>query len=279
MIFVSLIAFVGVLFAARAAGHGRSRGHVEKRRMKAIVVAVLLTAVPAAALGAEVTVLSAGAVEPGLRAFAELVKRETGHDLEIQVNTGPQIGERLARGEVYDILISPTAVIGQAAKDGKVATDTMVPVGRVGAGIVVRAAAPLPDVGTVEAFTRTLLSADSVVYNTASTGIYLDNLFAKIGILDELKPKATRYADGASVMKHVINGEGREIGFGAITEIKMYESQGLRYVGPLPADMQNYTQYEAVMMASATAQDAARGVLRLLATPAGRAALVSGGVE
>ncbi len=247
--------------------------------MTAIVVAVLLTVAPTVALGAEVTVLSAGAVESGLRAFAQLVKRETGHDLTIQFDTGPQIAERLARGEVYDILISPAAMIGQAAKDHKVATDTLVPIGRVGAGVVVRAAAPLPDIGTVEALKRALLSADSVVYNTASTGIYLDNLFAKIGILDEVKRKATRYADGASVMKHIINGDRNEIGFGAITEIRMYESQGLRYVGPLPADVQNYTSYEAALMTSATAQDAARAVLRLLATPAGRAALVSGGVE
>lgn len=247
--------------------------------MKAVVATLFLAAVSAAGQGAEVAVLSAGAVEPGLRAFAELARRETGHDLKIQFNTGPQIADRLGRGEVYDILISPAGVIGQAAKDGRIATDTMTPVGRVGAGIVVRAAQPLPDVGTVEAFTTALLSADSVVYNTASTGLYLDTLFAKLGILDTLKRKSTRYADGASVLKHVTDGTGNEIGFGAITEIRMHESQGLRFAGPLPADVQNYTTYQAAMMAGATARDPARAVLRLLATPAGRAALMSGGVE
>ncbi|MCG2802267.1 MAG: hypothetical protein L6311_09240, partial [Cellulomonas sp.] len=73
---------------------------------------------------------------------------------------------------------------------------------------------------------------------------------------------------GAAVLEHVIKGKGNEIGFGAITEIKLYEAKGLKFVGPLPAEIQNYTSYEAVMMTGATSVDAARAVLRYLATPA-----------
>ena len=247
--------------------------------MKNILAAMLVMGVSTTGLAAEIKVLSAGAIEPGLHAFAQLVKRETGHDLKIQFNTAPQIAKRLAAGEVYDILISPPAAIEQAVKDGKVVADSRVPVGRVGGGIIVRTAAAAPNVATVDAFKRALLDADSVVYNTASTGLYLDKLFGNMGILEQLKPKSARYADGASVMEHIIKGKGNEIGFGAITEIKMYETKGLKLVGPLPAEVQNYTSYEAALMTGATAADAARVVLRQLATPAGKAAFVSGGVE
>jgi molybdate transport system substrate-binding protein len=233
----------------------------------------------AAALAAEVRVLSAGAVEPGLAAFAQLVKRESGHDLRIQYNTAPQIAQRLAAGESYDLLIAPPAAIAQAAKDGKLAADPVVPVGRVGAGVVVRAAAAAPNVGSVDALKQALLAADSVVYNTASTGLYLDKLFAQFGILDAIKAKTTRYPTGAAVMEHVIAGKGNEIGFGAITEIRQFEPKGLKYLGPLPAEVQNYTSYEAVRMSAASAPAAANDVLKLLATPAGKAAFVSGGVE
>ncbi len=233
----------------------------------------------AAGLAAEVKVLSAGAVEPGLRAFAEQVRRESGHELKIQLNTAPQIAKRLAAGEVYDILISPPGVIEQAVKDGKAVAASRVPVGRVGAGIVMRAAASAPDVTTVDALKQALLAADSVVYNTASTGLYLDKLFEKMGILDRLKPKCTRFADGASVMEQVIKGSGNEIGFGAITEIKMYESKGLKLIGPLPAEVQNYTAYEAALMSGAVSVDAAKAVLRQLATPAAKATFVALGVE
>ena len=152
--------------------------------------------------------------------------------------------------------------------------------GRVGAGIIVRAGAALPDVATVEGLKRALLAADSVVYNTASTGIYLDKLFAKMGIAEALRAKTTRYPTGAAVMEHVIKGKGNEIGFGAMTpEIRIYETKRNRLAGPLPAEIQNYTSYEAALMAGATAAEAARAVLRHLATPAAKAAFTSGGVE
>ncbi len=233
----------------------------------------------AVSLAADIRVLSAGSVEPGLHAFAEQVKRDLGHDLRIQFNTAPQIAKRLAAGEGYDILIAPPAAIEQAIKDGKAVAGTRVPVGRVGAGIIVRSSAAVPDVATVEALKQALLGADSVVYNTASTGLYLDRLFGELGILDQLKPKTTRYPNGAPVMEHVINGKGNEIGFGAITEISMYEPKGLKLAGPLPAEVQNYTSYDAVVMTGAASLEAARAVLRELATPAAKALFVAKGVE
>jgi molybdate transport system substrate-binding protein len=264
----------------------RNRTHEFKRIntqgaiVKLIFRAILIMMTGAGMANAEeVRVLSAGAVEPGLHAFAALAKRETGHDLKIQFNTGPQIAKRLAANEVYDILISPPPAMELAIKEGKVVADTRVPVGRVGAGIIVRSGVKAPNVASVDALKQALLAADSVVYNSASTGIYLDKLFGGWGILEQLKPKSTRYADGASVMEHVIKGKGNEIGFGAITEINEYVPKGLQLIGPLPAEIQNYTSYEATVMTGASADAAARAVLKLLATPAGKAAFVSGGVE
>jgi molybdate transport system substrate-binding protein len=228
---------------------------------------------------AEVKVLSGGAVEPGLHAFSDLVKRNLGHDLKIQFNTTPQIVKRLAAGEVYDIVVVPPAVLEQATKDGKVVAGSKTPVGRVGVGIIVRNGAKAPNVASKDALKQALLAADSVVYNSASSGLYLDKLFAEMGILEQLKPKTTRYPDGAAVMEHVIHGKGNEIGLGAITEIKLYTTKGLQLVGPLPAEVQNYTAYEAGLMNGAPAADAAKAVLHELATPAAKAAFSGAGVE
>lgn len=248
--------------------------------MKRIVVAVLsFGSLCAVSLAADVKVLSGGAVEPGVHAFAEQVKRDLGHELKIIFNTTPQITKRLAAGEVHDIVILPPAAIEQAVKDGKVIAETRVPVGRVGAGIIVRSSAVAPSVATVDALKQALLDADSVVYNTASSGIYLDKLFAKMGVLDPIKPKTTRYPNAGSVMEHVIKGRGNEIGFGPITEIRMYESKGLKLVGPLPAEVQNYTSYDAAVMTGAASDAAARAVLRLLATPAAKAIFAGKGIE
>lgn len=243
-----------------------------------LTVVMLLGMAPLAG-AAEVKVLSGGAVEPGLHAFADLVKRNLGHELKIQFNTTPQIIKRLAAGEVYDIVIVPPAVVEQGTKDGKLVAGSKTPVGRVGVGIIVRNGVKTPNVATQDALKQALLAADSVVYNSASSGLYLDKLFGNMGILEQLKPKTTRYPDGASVMEHVIHGKGNEIGLGAITEIKLYTSKGLQFVGPLPADVQNYTSYEAALMNGAPGAAAAQAVLKELATPAGKTAFANAGVE
>jgi molybdate transport system substrate-binding protein len=254
------------------------RSIIEEDIMKSIIIAAFCLAAGVAS-AAEIRVISGGAVEPGLEAFARLVRRELGHELRILYNTAPQIAKRISSGEGYDILISPPAMIEQAIREGKVFADTRVPLGRVGAGIIIRTGAAAPTVATVDALKRALLDADSVVYNTASTGIYLDQLFAKMGIAEALKTKTTRYPTGAAVMEHVIKGTGNEIGFGAMTEIRLYEAKGLTLVGPLPAEIQNYTRYEAALMTGATAAEAARAALLLLVTPAAKAAFTAGGVE
>jgi molybdate transport system substrate-binding protein len=246
--------------------------------MKSIII-VAFCMLAGAASAAEIKVISGGAVEPGLEAFAQLVRRDLGHDLRILYNTAPQIAKRLSEGEVYDILISPPATIETAGGEGRVVPETRVKVGRVGAGIIVRTGAPAPDVATVEALKQALLDTDSVVYNTASTGIYLDKLFTTLSITETLKAKTTRYPTGAAVMEHVLKGKGKEIGFGAMTEIRLYEPKGIRLVGPLPSAVQNYTSYEAVLMTGAKAAEAARAVLRHLATPAAKAAFIANGVE
>ena len=244
-----------------------------------LVTLAIMPALCGASLAAELRVLSAGAVEPGLQSFAQIVKREAGNDLKLQFNTTPQIVQRLAASEAFDIVIAPPDTIAQAAKEGKVAADTRIAVGRVGAGVVVRTGASAPEVASVDALKRSLLAADSIVYNTASSGIYLDKLFEKMGILEQLKPKTTRYPSGSEVMAHISKGKGNEIGFGAITEIKAYEPKGVRLVGPLPAEVQNYTSYEAAMMTAAASPDAAKAVLKQISTPAGKAAFASNGVE
>src|ERR1700730_4606831 len=151
-----------------------SSAHEQTDMKRFLVTLLIMPGLSAASFAAEIKILSAGAVETGLQAFAPLVKRETGHDLKTQFNTTPQIAQRIAAGEAFDIVIAPPDTIARAAKDGKVVAETQVPVGRVGGGIVVRSGASAPDIATVDALKRALLAADSVGYNTASSGIYLD---------------------------------------------------------------------------------------------------------
>jgi molybdate transport system substrate-binding protein len=247
------------------------------RFVLASFAAVLLSGAPAFA--AEIKVFSAGAVEPGLVRAIEAFKHASGNSVKVEFNTAPQLAKRLAAGDVADVLIAPPAALDQQVKDGKVAADGRIVVGKVGAGVVVRKELPNPDIATTAAFKQSVLGADSLVYNTASTGLYLEKLFERLGIADAVKAKTTRYPNGERVMEHLIDGKGNEIGFGAITEIKLFESKGLKLAGPLPADVQNYTTYGAALMTGAPSPAAAKAFLVFLGSAEAKQAFAAAGIE
>ncbi len=235
-------------------------------------------AAPVAAV-VRVTVLSAGAVEEGVLRLARQYKQDARHEVSPQFGTGPEIEKRLSSGEAVDVVIAPAAVVERALKSGAVVAGTEKPVARVGVGITVRRGAAAPDVSTVDALKAALLRADSVVYNQASTGQYLETLFARMGILDRLKPVTTRYGNAAQVFEHVIAGKGNEIGFGPITEIKSFEPKGAVLVGALPDEIQNYTTYVAVVSTRAAAPDLARAFIGYLTAAAARPVFLATGAQ
>ncbi len=199
----------------------------------------------------DASVLSAGAVEPGLRAALAAYQKESGKQIAVTFNTAPQIRERVeTKGETFDVVIVPPAVMGAFAQAGRVEADR-VTLGRVGQGIAVRPGAPVPDLSSVEAMKRALLDAESVVFNRATGGQYIESMLRKIGAYDQIEHKTTRYASAAQVMDHLLKGKGREIGFAPMTEIMLYKDKGLRFVGPLPPEVQQYNTYVASPMRGA----------------------------
>ncbi|MEO8807166.1 MAG: substrate-binding domain-containing protein [Burkholderiaceae bacterium] len=178
------------------------------------------------------------------------------------------------------MLIAPPAVLDELEKASKISADRAqrVLIGRVGLGVAVRPGAAPPDISNADAVKRAVLEADSLVFNRASTGLYFEALLKKMGLDAQALPKSTRYPDGASVMEHVLHGQGREIGFGAITEIVLLRSKGLQLVGPLPAELQNFTAYAATTMTAQPAGEA-RALLQHLASPAMKAAFAAAGID
>jgi molybdate transport system substrate-binding protein len=248
--------------------------------MKLIIVAAVMAAAfgGVGAAAAELKVLSGGAVEPGLVRIVDAFRRASGTEVNIQFNTAPQIAKKLADGATADVVIAPSGLLEGQLKAGTVLAEHIV-VGRVGAGVFVRAGATPPDISSDAALKQALLAADSVVYNTASSGQYIAKMIEKLGIADQVKAKTTRYDDGAAVVDHVAKGKDNEIGFAPIPEIKLGESKGVKLVGELPADIQNYTTYAAAEHTGAAAKDTAKAFLAYLATPEAKQTFKDAGIE
>lgn len=227
----------------------------------------------------ELRVLSAGAMQPGLIAIAPEFRRQSGHELKVTYAIASELRRRIGGGEIADVVLAPVAAIAELENGGRVAAEGQVAVGRVGAGVVARNGAPMPGIVSAEALKRSLLDAESVVYNRASSGVYIETMLKKIGIYERIRDKLIRYDDGTAVMHHLMRGTGREFGFGGITDILMYRDQGLRLVGPLPEEIQNYTAYTAALITASPHPHAAQALLQFLASSPGKALFSINGIN
>lgn len=227
---------------------------------------------------ADLTVLSGGAVRPGLTAASAAYEAKSGTTVRLTFNSTPQIKKRLAMGEVFDVVIAPPGAMAGFVTDGRIETEG-VTIGRVGTGIVVRRGTPVPIVSTSDDVERAVLAAESVVFNRASSGQYIEELLIGMGIWPEIEPKTTRYARSDEVMNHLLAGSGNEIGFGPITRILAYKEDGLVLVGPLPPDIQKLRAYQAAPMAASGQKDQAEAFIRFLVGPEGRPLFAAAGID
>lgn len=242
-------------------------------------VALVFFAGVTTASAAEIKVLGANPLQEGLARIAEQFKRDTGHDVKVQIATTGELNKVLAAGgEGADILIGTAAMADQAAKEGKIA-GTKTSVARVGIGIIVRRGAPVPNVATADAIKQAALAADGVVYNTAGSGQNVQRMFDRMGISEQIKGKSARPGNAAQTMDRMMQGKGAEIGFGLLSEIKPYEEKGIQLVGRLPEDLQAYTNYEAVVFAGSKSIDASKDFIRFLMTPAAKQMFAATGVD
>jgi molybdate transport system substrate-binding protein len=227
------------------------------------------------ALATEINVLSGAAVEPGLVVAADLFRKQTGHNVKITFATTPEIRRLVGAGATPDVVIAPHAALDELAKSGTIDGAGRVSVGRVGVGVVIRDGAPKPDVSTTDALKRAVLDADAVIYNRASSGLYVEGLLQRLGLAEHIQAKTKRYT-GTDMIEPLAKGKGKEIGFMPVAQILNCRGGGLQLVGPLPADIQNYTRY-----AAAPAPKSAGGLafVLFLGTSEAKGIFVSAGVE
>ncbi len=238
-------------------------------QLSSTVLAIAVTfAMPQIAKAAEIEVISGGAFKQVLNALVQQYQMDSGNTVKVTYRTVGQHLKLLKDGEEgFDVAILTPEVIGGLAADGKVVAGSRVDLAKTGVGVVVKEGAPRPDIGTVEAFKRTLLAAKSVAYIDpkagGSSGIYVGGLLERLGIADAVNAKAV-LVQGGAVASHVVDGEA-EIGIHQISEILAVK--GALLVGPLPAEIQNFTVYSAGVSVAAKYSAAANEFVNFLTGP------------
>jgi molybdate transport system substrate-binding protein len=217
---------------------------------------------------AEIKVLSTQATEQSYRELVPQFEKATGHKVTTIFTGTLDADKRLAAGERYDLLIMSGPSIAQHLMDGKLVAGSRVDLAKSGVAVAVPPGAPKPDIRTTEAVKRALLSAKSIGYSTGPSGNYVLQLFERLGIADQVKPKLKQTATGVFVGSILASREV-EIGFQQVSELSQYP--GIDYVGPLPEDIQEYTVFSSGILAGAEEAEAARALVRFLKSPEGAA--------
>jgi molybdate transport system substrate-binding protein len=241
--------------------------------LKAAAIALAMMLTPVAAQAAEVTFLCSNAMKTVMEELAPRFEKATGHKLAVSYGSTNPLKARIEKGEVFDLTILGDDAIDDLIKRGKLDAATRAVVARSILGVAFREGAPKPDISTTEAFKRTLLNAKSIGYLEGGlTGTYLNVLYQRLGIAENMKSKHknTRGAEA------VANGEV-ELGVTQMSEI-LYQ-KGAELAGPLPPEMQNYTNFPAAVSAGAKQADAAKALLKYLASPDAARVMKARGLE
>ena len=227
-----------------------------------------------------ICILSAGAPKSGLRRLAEEFSLATGIDHEIELLTAPKIKVRVLSGEANaDLIIIPREQFDELIAAGHVASNDLAVLGHVTVGVAVRNGARDPDLTSVDSFVRSVLAADRVIYNTASSGLYVASVFERLGLTDAIRAKSTILPTGKATMETLAADEsGVAICFGHATEIRLHDGLGTHYAGPLPGDIGRRTPYAAGPLLRMPRLDVARRFIAHLTSSEGKKVFAETGV-
>jgi molybdate transport system substrate-binding protein len=170
-------------------------------------------------------------------------KSQTGEEVNITINTGALIRERINKGEKFDLVITTRDVIEGWVTTGRLSKDGATGIGRIGYGLGIRKGYPKPDIGTVEAFKNALRGAQSIGGSEGSVALaFYERLVKDIGLADEVKPKTKVFPRG-TFPKWIVNGEVDMVVSFMSEFIHLKET--VDTAGPLPNELQSYVEFHA----------------------------------
>ncbi|MEO3726135.1 substrate-binding domain-containing protein [Pseudomonas syringae] len=234
-----------------------------------------------AAQAEELRVMTSGGFTAAYKILGPKFAANSGNTLDTIL--GPSMGKapeaipnRLARGEQADVVIMVGYALDDLIKQGKVDPTSRVELADSRIGLVVREGSPKPDISNVDALKKTLLDAQSVAYSDSASGVYIEQqLFKKLGIEDQLKPKA-KMIPKIPVGSVVATGD-YQLGFQQVSEL--LPVPGVSFVAKIPESVQSVTRFAAGIPVGAQHPQEAKALLAYLAAPAAQPDVQATGLD
>jgi molybdate transport system substrate-binding protein len=209
-------------------------------------------------------IISSMATREVLAELAARFQQDTGRTVTTEAAGGVDVAKRVQNGEAVDVVVLANNVIDKLIADGKLRTGSRVDLVKSGIAIAVRAGASRPDIATEEAVKRAVLAAQTLSYSTGPSGVYLEKMFERWGILADIKSRIVVPPPGVPVGSLVASGRV-ELGFQQLSELQ--NLAGIQVVGPLPPAIQSITVFSGGVSATSADAEAARALLAYMAAP------------
>lgn len=210
---------------------------------------------------ADLTLFCTQALRTSLLELGPRFEKATGHKLRVEVAPSGQLVKRLQDGEAADVLIANASNINALIKEGKV-SGGRIDLARAQVGLSIRAGAAKPDISTPDGVKQALLSAKAVAYSAGGlSGNAFEDVLRKLGIEEHVKAKAKLGSPAGAI---VARGEA-DIAVQQISEL--IAVSGTELVGPLPAELDQVTQFSMGIAAGTKEPAAAKSLMDFLLTP------------
>jgi molybdate transport system substrate-binding protein len=230
------------------------------------IAALAVLASAGIATADEVKVISVGGVKLGLDPIIADFSKQTGHQVTYFAGSPAAVMQKLAAGEAFDVVIQSEPAMAELAKSNGLKPETRKSVVRGGIGLAVAPNATAPDISTADGFKKALLSAKSIGVGDPTvpngSGVVIQRILAASGVMDTIKPKV-KVVGLDPGQEQIAKGE-LELGLMNASEVRTF----VKFAGPVPAPLQDYTSYEVAL----TAKSASPAALAFAQYVAGQAA-------
>ena len=186
--------------------------------------------------------------------LTQVYQAETGVAVQIESVGGVDAAKRVQAGEAFDVVLLASDAVERLIASGHVMADSRNDWVRSPVAVAVRAGAARPDISTEAALKAAVLAAPSLGFSTGPSGVYLNQLLARWGMAEQVKPRMVVPPPGTPIGSLVARGEVA-LGFQQLSEL--IALPGIDLLGTLPPEVAYITMFSSGI-AQVIAQDAAR---------------------
>lgn len=177
-----------------------------------------------------------------LAELSQAYRQQTGVDVQVESVGGVDAAKRVQAGEAFDLVLLASDAIDRLIASGHLQADSKHDWVDSPVAVAVQAGATVPSIADEAQLRQAVMHAPSLSYSTGPSGVYLEKLFTRWGLMDTLRPRIVVPPPGTPVGSLVAQGQAA-LGFQQWSELMALP--GIQVVGCLPPDVTYITTFSA----------------------------------